>query len=820
MNIDKREIWALTVIALLALLFLGDLFVSGRTFMFRDPEFGLYSAICLPAHGIMQGEVPMWNLFEAGGKPFIGDPECRLFYLPYVLFWVLPVYLALKLFLLLHLWVAGAGVYLLAKELLPSSAQREQFTSRTAPALVAALGFMLGTWLVSRFELPHDFATSAWWPWLFWVIVKFTRQLPADGGFGVFDELWRQRRWAALFALLCAAQYLACYAQMLLYPFVAYGVFVIVSGLWRRSCKVALTVALFIGLSGVLAMLLVMPHIGPVTEFIPLSERGVQDFDARFNMASLQWTHLLTAVFPYLAGGVGYPDAYWGRGVYEFWLGAFYPGALALLVMPFALWFLVNRQTRRGFAALMVTVALTVTLVGWLLSMGENTPLYPWVHHHVPLMNRFRFPSKFLVLVTIGGTLLTALGLRAVTELRGRWSRFTVAVLTAEGMLVLLAGMVALLVWLNPLTVTEWFGWKSAVSEARLAKLGTGALAAFGFLAAAYALVWILLRAKKHSVRWSALAVVFAFVNLWVFARLMYTTGRVAALNKTPDITRVATDRQYRAWPVYYNAMQWFYGASEADILWGREAGAGHWSRWGVNEWAQGHKLMKFRELDALLWQSDGNTRERLLDVLGIRWALVGQPWQQVLWGGADRDLRLLTRPTARPRAWLAAQWHAADRDRAVLEALARGTLDPRVPWVERAVLWHRRVADHAVPAPVARAADGEVTVVRDANNTLTVRVRAAQPSLLLNSDTWYPGWRATVDGVETPIYRANYAFRGVFVPAGEHTVSFDYWPTRFGWYLAAAALGWLIVSGLLWRERRSHAAAQIPVGKPSRRAR
>jgi hypothetical protein len=806
-KIKNRACQPMVLLALFALLFLGDLLIGGGAFLLRDQEFGGYGAWQFPGVSLAgHGEIPLWNPNEAGGKTFAGDLASTLFYWPAVVFWIFPLYVAENLYILMHLWIAGAGAWFLARQILsPPADAGDHFRMVTAPALVAGLSFMLGTWLVSRVDVQWDFSTSVWWPWLFGIIIKFTLQLPA-GGIRVCGELWRQRRLAAAFTLVCATQFMANYPQMMLYPYAAYGVFVIGAGVWRRSFKTALTVTLFVGAAGLLAVLLVLPQMGPQMEFIPLSERGMQDFDARFNMASLQWAHLLTAVFPYLAGGVGYPDAYWGRGVYEFWLGAFYPGALALLVAPFALWFLFNKETKHGFTTLMVAVALTVTLAGWLLSMGENTPLYPWVHHHVPLMNRFRFPSKFLVLVTIGGTLLAAPGLRAVAELRGRREKFTTAVLAIEGALVLAAGVVALVAWLHPQTVAGWFngGGNVTISAARLAQLGTGALAAFAFLAAAYGLLWILLKKEKHAGRWAVLAVAFAFVNLWAISRPMYPTGSVATLQKAPEIVRIAADRQYRALPVYYNAMQYFYGAPEADFQWGREAGAGHWGRWGVNEWAQGHKLMKFRALnDGLLWSGTPATSERLMDILGIRWAITGQPWQQVLWAGADRRLQLVERPGAVPRVFLATKWHAVTGDHAVLEALARAQVEAREPWVEHAALLHRRAAEAAVPAPPANAAAGEVTIVRDANNTLVIKTRSAQPSLLMNSDTWYPGWRATVDGVEAPIHRANYMFRGVFVPAGEHTVRFDYWPTRFGWYLAAAALGLCVTGALFIRRRR-----------------
>jgi len=46
---------------------------------------------------------------------------------------------------------------------------------------------------------------------------------------------------------------------------------------------------------------------------------------------------------------------------------------------------------------------------------------------------------------------------------------------------------------------------------------------------------------------------------------------------------------------------------------------------------------------------------------------------------------------------------------------------------------------------------------------------------LLVLTENYFPAWRAQVDGAEAPVLRANYTFRAVPVPAGEHTVRFTY---------------------------------------------
>lgn len=54
------------------------------------------------------------------------------------------------------------------------------------------------------------------------------------------------------------------------------------------------------------------------------------------------------------------------------------------------------------------------------------------------------------------------------------------------------------------------------------------------------------------------------------------------------------------------------------------------------------------------------------------------------------------------------------------------------------------------------------------------------QKSLLVLADTYYPGWKAFIDGSETKIYPANLRQRAVIVPSGAHEVIFKYEPESF----------------------------------------
>jgi Bacterial membrane protein YfhO len=89
-----------------------------------------------------------------------------------------------------------------------------------------------------------------------------------------------------------------------------------------------------------------------------------------------------------------------------------------------------------------------------------------------------------------------------------------------------------------------------------------------------------------------------------------------------------------------------------------------------------------------------------------------------------------------------------------------------------------------------ARAA---VSVVARAAESVVLHYRSATPNLVRVALPAYPGWHAQLNGVELPLVRADYAFTGVAVPAGEGDVRLFYaprlfWPSAIISVLALAA--------------------------------
>ncbi len=112
-------------------------------------------------------------------------------------------------------------------------------------------------------------------------------------------------------------------------------------------------------------------------------------------------------------------------------------------------------------------------------------------------------------------------------------------------------------------------------------------------------------------------------------------------------------------------------------------------------------------------------------------------------------------------------------------------------------------VEDPTRPLPDDAAVSGTARIVEDLPEKVSVQTDAAMPSYLVLSDTFDPGWSATIDGVPAPIRPAYIAFRAVYVPKGSHTVVFTYRPAGFATGLTLTGCG--VVLGLfLWFRPRT----------------
>ncbi len=86
--------------------------------------------------------------------------------------------------------------------------------------------------------------------------------------------------------------------------------------------------------------------------------------------------------------------------------------------------------------------------------------------------------------------------------------------------------------------------------------------------------------------------------------------------------------------------------------------------------------------------------------------------------------------------------------------------------------------------------------------NHFKIKVRSDRPKFLVYNDSYHSEWQVFVNGQKMPLYRANIAFKGVWVPAGESVVYFRYGsPTRYfrNYLLLAVFYSMFIYLLLLW---------------------
>ena len=83
---------------------------------------------------------------------------------------------------------------------------------------------------------------------------------------------------------------------------------------------------------------------------------------------------------------------------------------------------------------------------------------------------------------------------------------------------------------------------------------------------------------------------------------------------------------------------------------------------------------------------------------------------------------------------------------------------------------------------------------VKELPNEYRIDVRSEGSGLLVLRDTFYPGWKVFVDGVENRIYRVNGYCKGVFLGPGYHHIKFLYMPSSFLCGVALTIISMVIV--------------------------
>jgi hypothetical protein len=190
------------------------------------------------------------------------------------------------------------------------------------------------------------------------------------------------------------------------------------------------------------------------------------------------------------------------------------------------------------------------------------------------------------------------------------------------------------------------------------------------------------------------------------------------------------------------------------------------------------------------------------------------EPW----WIRQDWQLR--RNKAAYPRAWVVHYARlrppASDPDiRAQLIETLTFMNDPIWRETDRSVLELRLVVlietddKERLKGFISRTPVGaseSVVVVKHEPQRVELLASLDRPGFVILADTYYPGWRLTIDGKTAPILRANRLMRGAAVPSGQHTLIYTYEPESFRIGAIISGAGLIVLFALAWSFRRKRA--------------
>jgi len=757
------------------------------------------------------GSLPLWNPDSGMGAPLFANYQSALAYPPTWLLFLLSSVGGVEwsawgqaVLVVSHWIIAAAGMACLAGSL---------GLGRLAQA-VSGLAFGLGGYLVSRAGFLSINATIAWLPWL----VHYAGQVASP-------VLRRGEPWLGAWlklALVCGLLLLAGHAQTSWY---ACLLAVLWGGYWgwlagvsaengkeygERRTSISLRIAVLakvllrLGLGLALGAALAAIQLIPTAEYLAQSQRAA-DIDFEYAMTYSFWPwRILTLFAPDLFGSPVSGD-YWGYANY--WEDALYLGLLPLLLALSALagWLFRRPAYRQQGESSGADIAkiyprqeaipflLVLLVVSFILALGNNTPIFPWLYRHVPTFDMFQAPTRFAVWASFALALLAGFGAqvwRRPTRRALYWTRLgtagAVAVMIGAGLAWYLMGEVSPTfiratalagLWGVGAGILSLIAPPSSNNDANQPGVAPGEIIAWHWAVAVFVSADLILAGWGLNpgidpAFYSTSPPAAAEIREQLAGRRLYLSA--------PDEQALKFERFLR-FDSFDPGEDWAH--MRAAFLPNLNLLDGIPMLNNFDPLVPG----RFEPWMEALSTAQGAVLENMLDMSGA--------------GGVERldpqaasgvGFESLPGATGQRARWVACARQVGDGE-AALQAILEGTFDPR-----QSIVVEKNEANEISDCP-AEPGTGSVTLEAEQAGRLVYRLSADSDGWLLLADTWYPGWGAFQDGEQRPIYRANYLFRAVPVEAGEHELVFAYRPVSFwsGGLISLLAWAFLALVGL-----------------------
>lgn len=684
----------------------------------RGAYLPLYEAV---RHSLRLGTLPFWDPYRFNGNPLMADPQQSAFYPPTWLTFILPANVGVSWFMAFHVILAGVGMAAFVRFM----------GGRRLPALLAGVAFAFSGLLAGRLWAGHSavYAIDSWTPWL------------------LLGLAWavRRGRWetAVIAALPFGLAVLAGHYPSFLYMGLLWGALALY--FWLMEAGKRTMVLRQAGIMLVVGLALAAVQLVPFVQYSAATSRvATADYEFATDY-SLPPAHLITLLLPEFFGEPT-RAGYWSVPTFEEL--TYYAGILALLGLLLAL--------RRPTPLTWFYVLLMI--IGLWLAFGRYGVLYRFAFDWLPPFRIVRAPGRAAFLFLVAATALLGHALShwqavPVAERRTQLTSYWRWALTTGGLALFTALAVtgALFMAIHP---TDKSG--------RLWQQIGGYSIALLILSLGGALIWAYLTTEDERRRrvWGGALLLLAVADMWLFAFKMVRLETAVPDPIWVDVKAMVGDELVKVLP------------------------------WGVSEFSQtfpltmeiysmfGYASLQPEDVIALA-SSVPDPRSTAYDVLGAELVVAPVPLEQFT--GGERPLALLAQ---RGNTWIYRRGRVLPVARLVnqIELIADAqTATSRI---------HQPDFDPATTVILAQEPDcalqtappGAATILDATPGYWRIRAQTSAPALLILSETAYPGWQVTVNGVRENWYTAYTAVRAVCVPAGESEVIWQFRPTIFLW--------------------------------------
>ena len=476
----------------------------------------------------------------------------------------------------------------------------------------------------------------------------------------------------------------------------------------------------------------------------------------------------------------GSMSAYWGEQ--PFTSGPVYFGAVICFLFLFGMIYL-----KRSDKWWMLAVSILAIMMSW----GRFFPEFnDFLFNHLPMYNKFRVPTYTLIIPQLLFPLLSVLALQQLffveTNKVYLWKKLKISGLVMAGIFLIVLALYSSFIYegstdstiINSLTQMTGGNkdaantFYSALKQDRQSLFGSDILRSFIFIALAFGCIWLYIK-DKLKVSYAIIALlllssidILAEGRRYLNDNMFQTAEDQEAQNFAPS----SSSQQILQDTGYYRVLN-----LASDVFNDALTSYFHNSIGGYNP----AKLAIYQDL--ITYQLSNKLNINVLDMLNTKYVITKNQQGEVV----------QQNPGNLGACWFAKQVAFVKDDAAAMRAL-----DNNNPADSAIVEEAEKSKIVFMPVPDSTA---KIQLIKNDNDIITYTSSSSTNQFAVFSEIYYDrGWKAYIDNKEVPIVRTDYVLRGLAVPAGKHSIRFEFKPASF--YnsetisIIASAIVWLLL--------------------------